>query len=211
MKNTRMASIGAAAVVAGALLAFGTAGAASAADPAIIGEGHVTLDFSVTPGSVAVDVWTKNLSEVEAWGRAVVIDVDGTPYPFGPKLFAPGEEFIYAITLDGYTCDDLGDASAFAFGFATENSVEPDWSSGEVRYPDERITVVGCDTPTPPVTPPVTPGTPTGGTNALPPAKTDGAELAGSSSSPLFGLTFTLGAILAAAVGARVTGALKRR
>jgi hypothetical protein len=56
----------------------------------------------------------------------------------------------------------------------------------------------------------VPPTTPTA-TNTLPAAKTDGAELAGSTSSPLFGFVVTLGAILAAVAGSRVSGALKRR
>jgi hypothetical protein len=231
VKNVHATRLVTAAVVAGVISAFAVAGAAAAADPEISGEGHVTLDFASTPGSVNVQVWTHNLSTVEAYGAARVIDVDGTAYDFGPKLYAAGEQKTYTKTLSGYTCADLGrGAVAFAFGFASLDQTEPDWIGAPLRYPDPRITVIGCDpvvtptdggTTTPPAQPPVvTPGattpaatTPTAstGTNTVPAAKTDGAEIARSTSSPLFGFAVTLGAVLAAAVGARVTGVLKRR
>ncbi|QIG38823.1 hypothetical protein G5T42_04415 [Microbacterium sp. 4R-513] len=236
--HARATGLASAAVVVGLVTALGAGSAAYAADEPIVGQGHVTLDFSVTPGSVTVQVWTKNLSEVEAWGRAVVVDVDGTPYPFGARHFAPGEEYVYSKTLADYTCADLGNASAVAFGFGTESGTAPDWTSGIVRYPDARITVIGCDTVSPAPTDRGDPGTtptPTDGTtpttpaastpstsaaavttptgrNSLPAAKTDGAlhaERPGP--SPLFGLLVTAGVIAAAAVGRTVAGAFRRR
>lgn len=233
-KHVRASGLAAAAVVVGLLTAVGAAGAAAAADEPIVGEGHVTLDFSVAPGSVAVQVWTKNLSEVEAWGRAIVFDVDGTAYPFGARHYAPGEEYVFTRTLAGYTCEDLGSASAVAYGFSDSEGVVPDWTSGTVRYPDARITVVGCDpaapnptdggetdpeptdTTTPTTTTPTTTTpsatTPTAKKNTLPAAKTDGSLLAEESHpSPLFGLLVTAGVIAAAAAGRTLTGALRRR
>ncbi|MEU1971917.1 hypothetical protein ABZ477_09685 [Microbacterium sp. NPDC019599] len=223
--------LAATAVVAGLVMSVGVAGAANAADE-IIGQGSVTLDFSSTPGSVEVDVWTKNLSTVEAWGSAVVQDAGGTLYPFGPRLYAPGEEWTFSQTLAGYTCADLGGASAVAFGFGAQDAVEAAWSSGLVRYPDPRVTVIGCPTPNPTAEEPeepeepeeepgvtptdggtTTPAVPTAsGVNTLPAAKTDGALLAhDSSTSPLFGMLSTLGALVATGAGAVIAGARRRR
>ncbi|TDN90851.1 hypothetical protein [Microbacterium sp. BK668] len=229
-KHVRASSLAAVAVVVGLLSAVGATGAASAADETISGEGRVTLDFSVTPGSVSVEVWTHSLSTVPAYGAAIVQDVDGQRYSYGPELYQPDEEKTYYRVLAGRTCADLGGgAIAFAFGFGSLEATAPDWIGEPLSYPDPRITVVGCDAPPPPppvdpVTPPVV-VTPTDGgttapvpgttqpvaTNKLPAAKTDGAELAGSSPSPLLGFAVTIGAILAAAIGGRVTGSLTRR
>lgn len=218
MKNhVRIKGLAAVAVMVGILGAGGVAGAAAAEVEEIVGEGTVTLDFGSTPGSVEVDVWTRNLSAVPAYGVAVITDTDGSVYDFGPRLYAPGEEWTYSKTLPGYTCADLGNASGVAFGFAdTEDLTDPDWTSGVVTYPDPRITVIGCPvSPDPtgeePEAPPATSGG-SSGTNELPPAKTDGALIAGtaSESSPLLGLTVTLAAVLAGATAAGV-GALRRR
>ena len=244
-KHFRAVGLTATAVAAGLIASIAVTGVANA-EEAVTGQGSVILDFS-TPGSVDIDVWTKNTSAIPAWGTAVVRDVDGAIYPFGPRGYAPGEVYTYAITLDGYTCADLGrGANAFAFGFdarpqSPADLADYEWTSGPVSYPDPRITVIGCDSPPPP--PPVDPEdppviTPTDGgtttptvttptataptataptattptaTNTLPAAKTDGAELtAGSTSSPMFGVLFTLGALLVAAVGA-MAGPLRRR
>ncbi|WP_345801170.1 hypothetical protein AAIB33_17160 [Microbacterium sp. AZCO] len=242
-KSVRSSSLAAAAVVAGLLSVFAVGGAANAADPEIIGEGHVTLNFSTTPGSVDITIWTHNLSTVEAWGAAVVRDIDGVNHPTNLEHYDPGQEKTFFRSLPGYTCADLGKgAVAFAFGFGSLSNPEPDWIGAPLSYPDPRITVVGCDVvpnptggdpdPAPPTTTPpvVTPGsttppaggttTPTTtvtttstGTNTLPAAKTDGADLAGATStaSPVFGLAVTVGALLAAAAGSVIAGALRRR
>ncbi len=222
--NVRTASLGATAVVAGLIAVFGAAGAASAAE--ISGEGHVTLDFASTPGSVEVTVWTHNLSTVEAYGAAVIQDVDGQRYARGPERYAAGQEKTFVRTLAGRTCADLGrGAIAFAFGFGDLSTPTPDWIGAPLSYPDPRITVIGCDSP--PVEPNPTGGepvvtpvpgtttptatTPTATTNKLPAAKTDGADLAAAShTTPIFGLLVTLGAVLAASAAA-AGGALRRR
>lgn len=228
-KHVRATTLATAAVVAGIITAVATAGVAAAADEEIIGQGSVTIDFTGTPGSVEVAVWTKNLSAVPAWGRAVVRDRDGAFYDFGPRLYAAGEEWTYTKTLAGYTCADLGSVNGIAFGFADEGGVEPEWTSGVVAYPDPRITVIGCDVePNPtgeepeepgeePEVPGVTPEEPgvtpidspadTGtvavgptAVNTLPAAKTDGALVAGPSSGASSGASPLVG--LVAAVGA---------
>lgn len=251
-KHIRAVGLVATAVAAGLIASIAVSGVANA-EEAVTGEGSVTLDFSSTPGSVEVDVWTHNLSAIPAWGFAVVQDVDGAFYPFGPRAYAPGEEWSYSVTLPGYTCADLqGNANAYAFGFDAEPLTAADladyeWTSGLIKYPDPRITVIGCAAPNPTGEEPEEPGeepgeepvvTPTdGGTtaptvttptvttptattptattptavNTLPAAKTDGAELAGEyTETPLFGLLFTLGAVLVSVVAA-MAGPLRRR
>ncbi|MFH8251610.1 hypothetical protein ACH3VR_14675 [Microbacterium sp. B2969] len=230
-KNVRARSLAAAAVVAGVVSVFAAGGAAVAADGEISGEGHVTLNFSTTPGSVDVTVWTHSLSTVDAWGVVVIRDVDGQNHTYGPELYAPDQEKTYVRSLPGYTCSDLGrGAVAVAFGFGSLEATAPDWTGEPLSYPDPRITVIGCtESPNPtgggedPGTTPTDGGTTTAptvtttkttatGTNVLPAAKTDGADLAGAStSSPLFGLAVTVGAILAAAAGSVISGALRRR
>lgn len=164
----------AALVVAGVLGAgVATATAASAAN-GIEGEATASLDFTVA-GQVQVSVYTRNLSEVAAYGAAVVNDPDGIPHPFGSRLYEAGEVWVYETTLMGYTCDDLGGASAVAVGFAAEPQTEPDWTSGLVSYPDPRITVIGCPDATPTPTASVTP-TPTVNPGAAPPEPTADPE-----------------------------------
>lgn len=183
---------------------------AFAATSEIVGSATVVLDFS-TVGEVDVEITTQNLSGVPAYGAAYVAAPDGQRYAWGPRLYAAGEVWVYTKLLTGYTCDDLTAVSAAAFGFADLADESPEWTTGVVRYPDARVTVIGCDTSTEPPaeeepeteeseteTPSAsgTPGTSTG-VNKLPPSKTDGALLAatGPSGTAVFG-----GALLAGAV-----------
>lgn len=128
--------------------ALGASGAAWAAD--ITGETTVTLDSS-SPGQVEVLVWAQNTSAVPAYGAAVISAPDGTIEDYGPRLFQPGEEWVWSTTLVGYDCGDVAETAAAAFGFA-ELGTAPDWTSGLLRAPDPRVSVIGCDaepTPTP--------------------------------------------------------------
>lgn len=186
---------------------------ATASTNEIVGSASVALDFT-TVGEVDVEITTQNLSGVPAYGAAYVSAPDGERYVWGPRLYAAGEVWVYTKLLTGYTCDDLTAVSAAAFGFADLEDESPEWTTGVVRYPDERVTVIGCDTPspepeTPTTEPPTTTDTPaasTPGVNKLPPSKTDGALLAstGNSSEGAFG-----GALLAGAAAMFATaGAL---
>ena len=210
-----------AAVVVGLIAATATGGPAAAAGEEIVGQGSVTLDFAAAPGSVVVSIWTQNLSTVEAWGTALITDRDSVVYPFGPRHYDPGEVWTDTETLPDYACSDLGSVTGISFGFSTDQLAAPEWTSGPITYPDPRITVIGCDPAPPP--PPTTneeptdsgdPATPvvTVEANVLPAAKTDGSLVSsGSQSSPMFGLVFTIGAIIAAAAGSVVAGAIRRR
>lgn len=199
---------------------------AFAATSEIVGSATVVLDFS-TVGEVDVEITTQNLSGVPAYGAAYVAAPDGQRYAWGPRLYAAGEVWVYTKLLTGYTCDDLTAVSAAAFGFADLADESPEWTTGVVRYPDARVTVIGCDTSTePPAEEPGTeepetgtpetetpsasgtPGTSTG-VNKLPPSKTDGALLASTSPS---GTAAFGGALLAgaAAMFATAGGLLAR-
>ena len=176
---------------------------AMAASSEIVGSATVVLDFSVA-GEVNVDLNTQNLSGVTAYGSAYVDAPDGQRYTWGPREYAPGEVWTYTKLLTGYTCDDLSSVSAAAFGYADLEDRTPDWTTGVVSYPDDRVTVIGCDTPpttppasTDPVTPPSSSTTPTttGLGNTLPPSRTDGALLASTGGTSPLGPTLMIGAV----------------
>lgn len=176
----------------------------------ITGETTVTLDVT-TSGQVSVTVWARNDSAVPAYGAAVVEAPDGSVTRFGPRLFAPGEEWVYETTLTGYGCADVGRATAAAFGWE-QLGTAPDWTSGVVRTPDPRVTVLGCDTPPPTPTPTATP-TATVTPSASATASSAGIPGASPSPTPGTGLAATGGdgAVLApialAAAGLVVVGA----
>lgn len=203
--------------IAGAILittiGIGLSGTAASAANGIEGSTTTILDFTVA-GQVTVTVDTTNLSEVPAWGAAVVQAPNGDLHRFGPKLYAAGEDWDYTTTLLGYSCDDLSLTSAAAFGFAEADDAEPSWTSGQVAYPDPRVTVLGCPAttePTPdPETPTVTPSeqaaTPTPTTTPLAessPTATP-APLANSVATP----TATTAAVSATAAASEDASAL---
>ncbi|MFZ8758084.1 hypothetical protein ACO03V_11765 [Microbacterium sp. HMH0099] len=139
--------------------AFGASSAAWAAD--ITGETTVTVDVT-TAGQVEVRVWARNTSAVPAYGAAVISAPDGTLEDYGPRLFQPGEEWVWSKVLVGYGCDDVAETAAATFGFE-ELGTAPDWTSGVLAAPDPRVTVIGCDVspePSPSPTPTMEP-TPT--------------------------------------------------
>lgn len=120
---------------------------AFAATDDVRGEATITLDFSVE-GETDVQVYTKNLSSVPAYGWATGLGPDGDTYDWGPHFYQPGDEWTFQITKYGYTCDDLEYVSATVYGSRTLGG-DVEWTSGLVTYPDPRIIVIGCDTPTP--------------------------------------------------------------
>lgn len=198
LRRTRFLAAAAAAVAIGAGAAL--AAPAFAADEPITGTATVTLDFTVS-GQVKVSVNAQNTSAVPVYGSAEIIAPDGTTNRFGPRLFAAGETWLYAKTLVGFSCADLGRTKAIANGAATRTGV-PEWTSGTVVHPDARVTVIGCattsptpvlqtPTPTVTVTPTVTPApaaeTPSASgapTPAVVDTPTDPADPAASPSSP---------------------------
>lgn len=215
--------------IAGAILittiGIGLSGTAASAANGIEGSTTTILDFTVA-GQVTVTVDTTNLSEVPAWGAAVVQAPNGALHRFGPKLYAAGEDWDYTTTLLGYSCDDLSLTSAAAFGFAEADDAEPSWTSGQVAYPDPRVTVLGCPvatteptpepetpTPSPTVTPseqaatptptPTTPTTPTTPLAESSPTATP-APLANSVATP----TATTAAVSASAAASEDPSAL---
>lgn len=214
---TRISRVPKSAVAVGAAgIACALAGTILISAPAvaaeeIVGSATVVLDFSVA-GEVNVDVNTQNLSGVTAYGAAYVDAPDGQRYTWGPREYAPGETWTYSKLLTGYTCDDLYSVSAAAFGFADLEDPTPDWSTGVVTYPNERVTVIGCDTPPtspPPSSPPATSETTTPASvsgNVLPPSKTDGALLASNETASAFGPTLLIAAVGLLAVAAGLFG-----
>ena len=152
----------------------GIAVPAYAAD--ITGEVEVTLDFS-TPNATEVSVYTKNTSAVTAYGRAEVTRNGDTAY-FSEKRFAPGEVWTWEKTLRGYDCSDLITVSAEAFGSETRRG-SADWTSGVLTAADPRVTVIGCDTPTPTPSP-----TPTAQPTATPTAQPTATPTAEPTAQP---------------------------
>lgn len=205
-----VAAVGIASAVTGSLLLAAPAFAATG----IVGSATVVLDFS-TAGEVDVEVTTQNLSGVPAYGAAYVKAPDGERYSWGPRLYGPNEVWVYTKVLTGYTCDDLTSVAAAAFGFEDLSDEIPEWTSGVVRYPDSRVTVIGCDVPPSPEPSPSsdspspepsasTSAVPAAGSgNVLPPSKTDGALLASASDTTAsMGATFLLAAATFFAIAA---------
>jgi hypothetical protein len=148
------AAIGLASALAGGLL---LATPALAADDSVLGSTSFVLDFR-TPGQLGLEVTTQNLSPVSAYGTMSIQIPSGERYDYGPQLYSPGETLTFSVTLPGHPCSDLTLMSAVAYGFTDLSDSTPEWTSGVMRYPDPRATVIGCPTPTP--TPTITP-TPT--------------------------------------------------
>lgn len=134
-------------ILAGGLL-LGAAVAAAAAEDEVVGEVTATLDFSVA-GAVHVNIYTRNLSGVAAYGWASVGDPDGVVHTWSTHFYEPGEEWTYETTLTGYTCSDLTAVWAAAYGDRNRGASPSEWTTGRVVYPDPRVTVIGCPTPSP--------------------------------------------------------------
>ena len=151
------AAAGATLALTGTLLMAAPAFAAD--EPGIFGATDITLDFT-NPKMLVVEITTTNLSDGPAWGTAYVVIPSGARYDFGPSRYAAGETRTFAAALPGHPCADANLMNAAAFGFADRSDTTPEWTSGVVRYPDPRVTVIGCHlspTPTPTPTPTLTP------------------------------------------------------
>ncbi|WP_455133495.1 hypothetical protein [Microbacterium aurum] len=76
------------------------------------------------------------MSGIAAYGWASVSDPTGVLHSWGPRLYQPDEYWNYETTLDGYTCADLPNVWAQAWGDRESGAASPEWTSGRVVYPD---------------------------------------------------------------------------
>ena len=157
-KQRRLLSAG----IAGALVIGGisTWSITAANADSLSGSVSVVLDFTDKDTPTATIV-SQNLSSVTAWGVAE-LSYGSTVKRWGPTKYDAGQSRTYYHEIPGCSCELAASATAIAWGFHEDGDREPDWTTGEMTTADPRVTVIGCDgpTPTPTPTPTVTP-TPT--------------------------------------------------